>query len=295
VFSANLDSNDLGYCSPPRRLCDYFHHADDREKKEEESLTRLRKWRKAILVGLTIVALIVGLGQIRKSDRESRKAEKDHIKEHGEDQRQNSVLQQSIKSLHEENQLQYDRNQNVLHDLQQQVAQLKLGKLTAEDREKISVLEAQLKAALAPKPKAKMAFGFYEPNMKKGDNLQVEKLFSIEGEVLKLNLALHNTSDVRTGNITGWVHLCNECKLHNEPPDSIKERGASDLERHYRIADVPPGVFVQIADVELEIPLWMTRMPISFAYTCDECNAQLDEQTVWANIARIPAPKQPVK
>ena len=264
------------------------------EKKEEERPTGLRKWRKTILVVLTIMALILGLGQIIKSDKESRKAEKDHIKEHGDDERQISVLQQSITSLHQDNQTQYDRSQAVLRELQDQVTQLKLGKLTEEDRKKISALEAQLQAALAPKPKAKMAFGFYEPDMKKDDNLRVEKYFSIEGEVLKLNLALHNTSDVRTGNITGWVHLCKECKLHNEPPDSIKERGASDLERHYRIADVPPGVFVQMADVEVEIPLWMTRMPISFAYTCDDCNAQLDEQTIWATIGRIPVPKQPI-
>jgi len=52
------------------------------EKKEEESPTGLRKWRRTILVVLTIMALVLGLGQILKSDTESRKAEKDHATGH---------------------------------------------------------------------------------------------------------------------------------------------------------------------------------------------------------------------
>jgi hypothetical protein len=123
------------------------------EKKEEESPTGLRKWRKTILVGLTIVALILGTGQIIKLDKESRKAEQDHIKEHGEDQRQNSLLQQSVTTLRQDNQTQYDRNQAVLRELQDQVTQLKLTKLTEEDRKKISSL-----AAANPSPEAYRSF-----------------------------------------------------------------------------------------------------------------------------------------
>jgi hypothetical protein len=264
------------------------------EKQEQETPAGLRKWRRTTLVVLTTMALILGLGQIIKSGKESRKAEKDHATEHDADKAQISILQRSLTMLGQVNQTQYDRSQGVLRELQGQVTQLKLGKLTEEDRKKISSLEAQLKAAMAPKPKAKLAFGFYEPVMKQGD-VRVEKYFSVEGDVLKLDLVIHNTSDVKTGNIAGWIRVCNECKLHNEPPDSIKERGSPAFERHYKIPDVSPGVAAQIADVEVETPRWMLRMPISFSYTCDECDAKLDEQIIWANLGRIPEPKQPIK
>ncbi len=257
------------------------------EKKEEGSPTGLRKWRRTTLVVLTSMALILGLGQIIKSDKESRKAENEHANEHDADKSQIAILQRSVTLLGQVNQTQYDRNQAVLRELQDKVNQLKMGKLTEEDRKKISSLEAQLKAAAAPKPKAKLAFGFCEPVIKKSD-IRVEKHFSIEGQVLKLDLVILNTSDVRPGNISGWIRVCNECKFHNEPPDSIKARGSPAFERLYKIPDVSPGVAAQIADVEVETPQWMLRMPISFSYTCDECAAQLDEQIIWADLGRIP-------
>jgi hypothetical protein len=138
------------------------------EKKEKEKNPEpLRVWRKPILYILTVLAFVVGAVQIRKADRETREADAKHIGEHSADQQKISGLQDSVSTLLNVNKTQYDRNQDQLRELRDQVLQLKLGKLTEEDRKKIAVLEAELEKALAPKPKAKIDFSFYDPKMKR--------------------------------------------------------------------------------------------------------------------------------
>lgn len=141
-----------------------------REKPDENAEQSLLKRRaKPILYALTGLALFAGLSQIWRTDRENQNNEKKRSQEREADKQQITGLQQSVGTLKESNQTQYDRNLAELHTLQKQLNDIKIDKASEELRKKIAALEAQLDKSMAPKPKAKLDFSFYENNMRIGE------------------------------------------------------------------------------------------------------------------------------
>jgi hypothetical protein len=141
-----------------------------REKPEEKpAQSRLKRNAKMVLCMLTGLVLIAGVFQILWADREGQKNEKKHAEEHDADKKQIAGLGRSVQTLNDANQTQYDRNQAELHKLQDQLNEIKIGKASEELRKKIGLLEAQLDKSLAPKPKAKLDFGFYDADLKKDE------------------------------------------------------------------------------------------------------------------------------
>jgi hypothetical protein len=60
---------------------------------------------------------------------------------------------------------------------------------------KIATLEAQLDKSMAPKPKAKLDFSFYENNIKVGE-VHKSEYIPVEGEVVPLSFLIENNSPV---------------------------------------------------------------------------------------------------
>jgi hypothetical protein len=257
------------------------------EQKLEVLPPRTRRWRKPVLSFLTVAAFVVGIVQIRKADREAHKANDDHTTEHTADQQQISGLRESVNTLTSVNQIQYERNRDELLKLQDRVNELKLAKLTQEDRKKIADLESQLDKALAPKPKANLKVGFYQPNLQRGQIVSTLDLPANDG-VVKFSFLVSNISDTDASKVTVWIRACNECKLHREPPEAIKVPGALEIERIYHMDEVQLGVSVVEHDIEIEVPSWMTRMPVTFDYRCADCEVEKDWQDLWVNVTRAP-------
>src|SRR6266481_3527007 len=122
------------------------------EKREQEIIIghTLRRYRKPVLYVFTVLTFVFGAWQIWRADKDSRNADKKHSTEREADGKQISGLQSGIATLGQVNETQYQRNQEQLRGLRDEVIQLKLGKLTEQDRQKIADLEAQLDRALAP-------------------------------------------------------------------------------------------------------------------------------------------------
>src|SRR5260221_106593 len=120
------------------------------EKREQEVIIGhiLRRYRKPVLYVFTALTFVFGAWQIWRADKDSRNAEKKHSAEREADGKQISSLQSGITTLTQVNETQYQRNQEQLSGLRDQIVQLKLGKLTEQDRAKIMSLEAQLDKAL---------------------------------------------------------------------------------------------------------------------------------------------------
>jgi hypothetical protein len=120
------------------------------EKKEtEEPPERHRRYRKPVLYSLTVVAFILGAWQIRNADKENREAESQRTDQHQKDQLKISRLQQSVTTLGKVNDTQYQRNQDELAALRQQLTGIKVGELTAPDRRRMAALEEQLNKAFS--------------------------------------------------------------------------------------------------------------------------------------------------
>jgi hypothetical protein len=189
-----------------------FTLATEKKESQPES-TAIRYWRKTVLYLLTLLALLIGTWQIRKADKESRDADTRHAQEHQQDQQKISGLQDSLTTLAKVNDVQYQRNQEQLQKLRQELSDLKSSKMTAEDREKIGRLEEQLRDALAPKPKAVMDFGFYLGV----SEIRKDIFLTSNGSPIKVPLVVSNVSKVNATDLSVWVRVCEKCKFHSEP------------------------------------------------------------------------------
>jgi hypothetical protein len=228
--------------------------------------------------------------QIWKADKESRNAERIHNKEHDDDQLKIAALQQSVTILGQDNLREHDQDVTELHKLQDQVTELKLGKLTEEDRKKISLLEAQLKQALAPKPKAKLEFGFAYANMKKGE-IRKDMYAPANGDTVKLRFSVTNVSETNASGISIWIRICDACKYHTEPARSEKPANSIETDRLYHIPEIPPGIALAEIAIEIEVPREFNRAGVSFFYRCPDCVLDEEPQVLWCDVGQIPIPK----
>lgn len=266
-----------------------FTLATEKKESEPESAA-IRRWRKPVLYLLTLLAFLIGTSQIRKADKESRDTDTKHAQEHQQDQQKISGLQDSLTTLAKVNDVQYQRNQEQLQRLRQELSDLKSSKMTAEDREKIGRLEAQLREALAPKPKAVMDFGFYYPNLAVGE-IRKDVFLASNGSPIKVPLVVSNVSKVNATDLMVWVRVCEKCKFHSEPRASIKPDKSPDFDRLFKIGELPPGVANGEINVEIEVPRDVTRAAISLSYRCPDCEIEEDWHTLWIDIGQLPIPK----
>jgi hypothetical protein len=255
-----------------------------REKQEEtRDRSTLKRLSKPVLYTLTVVAAIFGIFQIWAS-------EKEHETEHRVDSQKVGELTGSVKTLTETNKTQYETNEANLRKVQDQLNEIKVSKATEDLRKKMAVLQGQLDKSLAPKPKAKLQFGFYDSDLKIGE-VRLDRYIPAEGGVVSVSFVVENNSEVNAADVTVWIRSCQQCKFHREPPGSIKVSGALDIERIYKISEIQPGVAVNEANVEIELPRWMTRMPVSFDYRCTDCDIEKKWQDLWVSVGQPPTPQ----
>lgn len=263
------------------------------EKREIEiNPSFFRRWRKRGFYLLAVAAFVIGATQIWKADKESRKAERNHDKEHQQDQQQISNLQESVKTLGEVNDKQYQRNQEQLEKVRQEVTSLKQAKMTEEDRKKIAALEDELNKAMAPKPKAALDFGFFYPYLLKGEKPRKDMFLTSNGNPIQIPfMALNTSSEVNAKDLEIWIRICPECKFHSEPRGAIKPDNSPESDRLYRWRDLPPLVANAEITIDMEVPRNITKAAISFDYRCDDCTIETDWQTLWVDIGQLPMPK----
>jgi hypothetical protein len=100
-----------------------------------------------------------------------------------------------------------------------------------------------------------------------------------------------NNSEVNAAGVTLWIRICDDCKFHQEPPESVKVPGALDSDRVYKVVEIQPGVTVIERDVEIELPRPFNQMMILFEYRCADCELEQDWQVLTVNVGRISVPQ----
>lgn len=262
------------------------------EKREQEVIIghTLRRYRKPVLYVFTALTFVFGTWQIWRADKDSRNAEKKHSAEREADGKRISGLQSGITTLTQVNETQYQRNQEQLRGLRDEILKLKLGKLTEQDRAKITSLEAQLDKALAPKPKAVLDFGFYYPDLKQGETRK-DLYVTSNGDFIHLPFLVTNVSNVNATGVTIWVRICEVCKFHGEPARSIKAENSPEYDRLYKWPEVAPRVAVGEIVVDLDLPREITRLAVSFQYRCADCVIEDSWKTLWVDVGQLPLSK----
>jgi hypothetical protein len=262
------------------------------ERREREVIIghTLRRYRKPVLYVFTALTLIFGAWQIWRADKDSRDADKKHAAEREVDGKQISSLQSGIATLGQVNETQYQRNRDELHGLRDEILQLKLGKLTEQDRQKIADLEARLDKALAPKPKAVLDFGFFYPHLKQGE-IRKDLYVTSNDNFIHLPFQVANVSGVNAAGLTIWVRICDICKFHSEPVSSIKPMNSPESDRLYKWPELQPGISVDEIVVDVDLPREITKAAVSFQYRCADCVVDESWKTLWVDVGQLPLPK----
>jgi hypothetical protein len=265
-------------------------YATYRDKPSEPSANGLLKRHpKPFLYSAAALAFILGVSQIIWTNRDNKKNESDRAAEHRSDELQIAGLEKAVTTLKDTNQTQYERNQIELGKLRDQLNKIDKNQLTVNDKKEIALLQRELNESMAPKPKAKLDFTFWDSDLKKGE-IRANRYIPADGKLVKFTFGGVNTSEINATGVSVWIRICDDCKFHSEPVQSIKIPNTLECDRMYKIAEVQPGVAFNEPEVEIDLPEKFTRMAISFQYRCADCVLEKDWQTLWADISRSSNP-----
>lgn len=265
-------------------------YATYRDKPSEPSAGGvLRRHPKPFLYSAAGLAFILGVSQIIWTNRDNKKNESDRASEHHADELQIAALEKAVTTLNDTNQKQYERNQTELSKLRDQLNKIDRNQLTENDKKEIALLQTELNKSMAPKPKAKLDFTFWDSDLKRGE-IRPNRYIPAEGKVVKFTFGAINTSEVDAENVSVWIRICDDCKFHAEPGLSVKIPNTLDCDRMYKVPEVQPGVAFNEPEVAIDLPEKFTRMSINFQYRCVDCVVEKDWQTLWADISRSTNP-----
>ena len=264
-----------------------------REKPEALPIFGFRKHSKKFLYALTFAAFVGGAFQIWRTDNE-------HIREHKEDRTQIDTLTGSVNSLKETNQKQYENgqeqlrkqdenSQKQLRTLQDKFTELKVEVTTEELRKKLGTVQSQLAQYLAPKPKPKIAFSFYEPDSKIED-VETEQYVPADKDVVSIKVAAKNQTKLSAADVKVWIRLCAACKFHVEPPGALRAIGALDYDREFSTSEIPAETQVVFDGIQIDVPHSILQIPVAFKYRCPECEFE-DWQKLAIVVGRMPLPQ----
>jgi hypothetical protein len=259
-----------------------------KEKSEKQSKSeRNRKIIRAVLLVLIVLGFMIGVHQAYRTDSDSRASDEKHRTERGIDAQRIAGLNQAIETQTKNNEAQYERHQQELHRLQDLLNELKTDVATQELRKRMATLQSQLDKELAPKPRAKLDFTFWQPGMAEREVL-TSVYAPVDDNVVRLSFSIVNNSNVSATDVAAWIHICDLCKFHTEPELSMRVPGAPDYERLYRGISLPPLVQWQKLTVEVEVPPKFGSMLVFGKYRCESCEIETNWQQLFVTLGRLP-------
>jgi hypothetical protein len=259
-----------------------------KEKSEEQlNRERRRKFIRNVLLVLTVLGFVIGSHQAYRTDADNRTSEEKHRTERATDAQRIAGLNQAIETQTRNNEAQYERHQQELHRLQDLLNDLKTDVATQELRTRMAKLQSQLDKELAPKPRAKLDFTFWQPVMAEREVL-TSVYAPVDNNVVRLSFSIVNNSNVTATDVAAWIHICDLCKFHTEPELSMRVPGAPDYERLYRGISLPPLVQWQKLTVEVEVPPKFGSMLVFGKYRCESCEIEANWQRLFVTLGRLP-------
>src|SRR5882724_6049542 len=239
---------------------------ESQEKKDEHP----RRWHWHTRLVLSLIGLVVGLVLAIRGETSKLKSESTHRTERESDKQQITKLQQSVEIQIQNNDKQYERHQTELHNLQDQLIDLKKDIATEDLRKKMGILQGQLDKALADKPKAKLETSFFLED-DTGDPILHERYVPVENNIAKFDFTIENHSPVFAKDIGLWIRICDACKFHSEPKNFVHVAGARESERLFRGFDLPPGARYEKLTAEIEVAPGYDKAAVGTQYRCVDC------------------------
>jgi len=183
-----------------------------------------------------------------------------------------AALIQEIKTLENNNQQDYERSQNQLRYLNDQLSDLRSQVKTQELKKNIGDLQKQLSVALQPKPAPILEPSFY--TIEKFVEPIRETTLKLTGNFVTVEFYVFNNSDVVA--INGSVHLriCMSCKFAKEPEGFHKIPGAPDWDRQYDFQQIYPRAALQRLTADIVPPPTGDSFQIAVMAVCHTCPPQ---------------------
>lgn len=179
-------------------------------------------------------------------------------------------LTQAVTSQKQQNETDYQRSQQQLQQLGEQLQDLRSQVMTQELRKKITKLQSQLTAALAPKPLAKLIAGFYVQGAQPIDETSAVVSANLS---LTLHVSAYNPTDIVAQNGSVLVQICRGCTYTKEPEGFVKVPG-DEKERQFNFQHIYAMGGLQMLTFEVTIPAAAALQgffQIGIAAACDTC------------------------
>jgi hypothetical protein len=256
---------------------------------KEKRQRRGKRWHRNVLFGLTLCSLSVGIFLIRQTSKESARSEAQHQLDRKGDKEQIAGLTQAVETQTNNNETQYLRYMAEIHRLQDQLTDLKKLAATEEMRRKMDALRVQLDKALAPTPKAKLEPGFWTTGIQ--DEVVTQIYSPVEQDVATFGFTINNTSEIDAKAGTAWIRICTLCAYADGTDGSLAHvAGAPDIERMWRVGDLPSGARTQKLTVNVRVPSGRPGrlLEILVKCRCDNCEIEKGWQKLFVTLGGIP-------
>jgi hypothetical protein len=156
--------------------------------------------------------------------------------------------------------------------------------------------------ALAPAPKAKLAFSFFPfdfgsigvrpPALSKDVTVTAHDDNKVDVEISVLNMT---DVDALDGEYT--ILICDDCKYANQPNGFVKGEGRPDKERYISFSRIPAKAQFGFVKLSLEVPPKFSNIPIGITYRCRTCEVPVSMEDLMGTVHVIrntpPFPNQP--
>jgi len=245
-------------------------------------LTLLKDWKRHHKVARWCFLCLILLGTVVNclSTRSSQRAASAAQDRATADHEQVVALRQAVKSEQETNQKNSGRFQQSFEHLHEKFSELQTKIKTEELQKELRNTKVELRAtqkALAPPPKAELAFSFV-PLKNRADNPVRTIVVPAVDNVITFDLYIYNMSPVSALKVEVWFRICQDCKFAHELEGFRKLPGAPEYERNRMFEWVYPDMGVPTVTAKVQVPPIVEDMEVGFKYMCETCTTRTNWQ-----------------
>lgn len=179
------------------------------------------------------------------------------------------------------------RFQEQFDRLNEDIGELKSKVRTQELEQQLEETRAELRAtqeALAPGPKAKLAFSFFATDLKFSAP-QRETSIPAQDDRVTFEFVVINPTDVDALNGELWLYICDDCRFGREPQGLTRLDGMAETIR-YRRFTLHGRTTMRKTSVEIVVPERARYINVGFNYRCRACEIPDKIQKARVNILR---------
>lgn len=189
----------------------------------------------------------------------------------------NEALKASIETANKNQKDNTEQFVTAFGKLSQKLSDLQTDVKTADLREEVNKLKAELvstQKALKP-PKAELAFTFVKENANNGEGSVIREItLPVKDNVIHVKYKMLNKTNVVAQKLELILQICRECEFASEPSQSTKFPGQPNTQRNILANGVYPLSTSQIMSADIKVPPNASSVEFGVDYRCETCEIQ---------------------